>query len=113
MQAEIGGGGRRFDFDRFADMLPAHFGDCDLVLYQAGADPHEDDPLGGSLTTAELRRRDECAFRVLGAAGVPVVWNLAGGYQEPVSRVLDLHLQTFDAMLAVYGGASSSPGDTP
>lgn len=103
--AEAGrGGGRRFDFDRFADMLPARFGDCDLVLYQAGADPHEDDPLGGDMTTAELRRRDDCVFRVLGAAGVPVVWNLAGGYQEPLTRVLDLHLQTFDAMLEVYGG---------
>src|SRR5207249_10865048 len=56
--------------------------DCDVVLYQAGADPHVDDPLGGWLTTDELARRDAVVFETLREIGVPVVWNLAGGYQR-------------------------------
>ncbi len=37
--------------------LVASMSDCDVVLYQAGADPHIDDPLGGWLTTQQLARR--------------------------------------------------------
>jgi len=39
------------------DMVARRFSGCDVVLYQAGADPHVDDPLGGVLTTEQLRRR--------------------------------------------------------
>lgn len=52
---------------------------CDLVLYQAGADPHLVDPLGGFLTSADLARRDATVFCGIHA---PVAWNLAGGYQR-------------------------------
>ena len=69
-------------------------GDCDLLLYQAGADPHIDDPLGGWLTTDELRERDRRVFRAARARGLPVVWNLAGGYQKPLRKVLDIHDNT-------------------
>jgi acetoin utilization deacetylase AcuC-like enzyme len=67
---------------------------CDLLLYQAGADPHIDDPLGGFLTTDQLRERDRLVFRAARRAGLPVVWNLAGGYQKPLRRVLDIHDNT-------------------
>jgi acetoin utilization deacetylase AcuC-like enzyme len=50
----------------------------DLVLYQAGADPHVNDPLGGFLTTAQLAERDAIVFKHIRA---PIAWNLAGGYQ--------------------------------
>jgi acetoin utilization deacetylase AcuC-like enzyme len=72
--------------------------DCDVVLYQAGADPHVDDPLGGWLTTRELHARDACVFERLHRLGVPVAWNLAGGYQrEPdgsIPKVLEIHDNT-------------------
>ena len=32
--------------------------------------------------------------------GVPVVWNLAGGYQEDFQSVLDLHHATLEECLA-------------
>jgi acetoin utilization deacetylase AcuC-like enzyme len=71
---------------------------CDLVLYQAGADPHVNDPLGGFLTTEELRIRDQIVFQGLARLSVPVAWNLAGGYQqEPdgsIPAVLEIHLNT-------------------
>ena len=78
---------------------------CDVVLYQAGADPHVDDPLGGMMTTAELRRRDELVFETLAELGIPVVWNLAGGYQRAndgsIPAVLEIHENTARAALAI------------
>jgi acetoin utilization deacetylase AcuC-like enzyme len=80
----------------------ARFHDFDLVLYQAGADVHVDDPLGGVLTTEQMRIRDETVFRAAKAAGVPLAWNLAGGYQEPLSNVLALHTQTMRECVNAY-----------
>jgi acetoin utilization deacetylase AcuC-like enzyme len=70
----------------------------DLVLYQAGADIHVDDPLGGLLDTKQMQLRDELVFRACASLDVPVVWNLAGGYQRDakgaIEPVLALHRNT-------------------
>lgn len=93
----------------FLDSLPAlvsTFEACDVVLYQAGADPHVDDPLGGWLTTAQLRHRDSLVFRGLNQMNVPVAWNLAGGYQrdaaDGIAPVLHIHDNTLRACAEVY-----------
>lgn len=86
-------------------LVVAHFAGVDVVLYQAGADPHIDDPLGGKLTSDELYERDLRVFRTLQWLRVPVAWNLAGGYQTPVQKVIDIHRRTMDACVQVYGGA--------
>ena len=82
------------------------FAGCDVVLYQAGADAHIDDPLGGWLTDADLLERDTLVFTRLHALGVPVAWNLAGGYQRDpdggISRVLAIHDQTLLACAQVH-----------
>jgi acetoin utilization deacetylase AcuC-like enzyme len=78
------------------------FKDFDLVLYQAGADVHVDDPLGGVLTTEQMRLREEVVFGAAKSAGVPLAWNLAGGYQKPLSIVVDLHVQTMQACAGAY-----------
>jgi acetoin utilization deacetylase AcuC-like enzyme len=83
------------------------FRDCDVILYQAGADPHVHDPLGGTLTTEQLARRDRIVFEVAASMAVPVAWNLAGGYQQPLRRVLDLHDATMRAAVAVSVGEPS------
>lgn len=84
---------------------------CDVVLYQAGADPHVADPLGGWMTTDELRARDAFVFEGLRARGVPLVWNLAGGYQRDarggIEPVLEVHRHTAREHLRVYGPASA------
>jgi acetoin utilization deacetylase AcuC-like enzyme len=71
----------------------------DLVIYQAGADVHVDDPLGGVLNTAQMAERDHLVFGRCLAARVPLAWNLAGGYQRDanggIEAVLKLHEQTF------------------
>ncbi len=77
--------------------------DCDVVLYQAGADPHIDDPLGGWLTTEQLRERDRLVFESAERYGVPIAWNLAGGYQHPLRKVLEIHDNTMLECAAVYG----------
>ena len=97
------------DAPLFFERLPAvirTFSDCDVVLYQAGADPHVNDPLGGWLTTAQLLERDRLVFQLLAAQGTPVAWNLAGGYQkEPdgsIPKVLEIHDNTMRACAEVF-----------
>lgn len=75
----------------------------DLVLYQASADSHINDPLGGLLSEQAMCQRDKAVFRALW--GRPLVWNLAGGYQVDfrgrIDPVLRLHRNTLLAALAV------------
>jgi acetoin utilization deacetylase AcuC-like enzyme len=82
---------------------------CDLLLYQAGADPHIDDPLGGWMSTAQLAQRDRIVFETAAEMGFPVAWNLAGGYQRDASGgiepVLQIHRNTMQACVAVHGAA--------
>ena len=79
----------------------------DLILYSAGADAHIDDPLGGILSTEQMGTRDEMMFAQAQRLGIPVVFNLAGGYQRDVdgtiAPVIRLHLNTFSAALRVHG----------
>lgn len=80
--------------------------DVDIVFYQAGADAHIDDPFGGFLSTEEMLWRDEMVFEFCKQHKIPVVWNLAGGYQEDehgnIQKVLDLHNNTMKACQEVY-----------
>jgi len=75
---------------------------CDIIFYQAGADPHVDDPYGGALTTEELKERDAIVFEKAKAAGIPVVWNLAGGYQTDFSKIAEIHNNTALEHLRVF-----------
>jgi acetoin utilization deacetylase AcuC-like enzyme len=90
----------------------ARFHEFDLILYQAGADVHIDDPLGGVLTTAQMRERDRLVFERARSAGVPIAWNLAGGYQEPLSRVVALHVNTMQECTRIYCG-NDTPASQP
>jgi acetoin utilization deacetylase AcuC-like enzyme len=81
-------------------ILDAYFRDCDVLLFQAGADPHIDDPLGGCLTTEQMRERDAIVFQHCHDKGIPVVWDLAGGYQKPLDKVLEIHKNTFTEWVA-------------
>ena len=81
---------------------------CDIVLYQAGADPHVDDPLGGFLSTTELAERDRRVFRELHTRQLPVAWNLAGGYQQPLTKVIAIHKNTYRACNEIWSMARSA-----
>jgi acetoin utilization deacetylase AcuC-like enzyme len=96
-------------FETWLDRAIDKCSDCDLVLYQAGADPHVNDPLGGLLTTAQMAARDRAVFERLGH--LPMVWNLAGGYQvvtgsteaERIEPVLALHRTTARLHCEMFG----------
>lgn len=83
---------------------------CDIILYQAGADQHIHDPLGGFLNNAELRLRDRRVFQFAKEKDISLVWNLAGGYQEEIlangnrsiQKVLDIHNATMEECIKVY-----------
>lgn len=93
------------DADRYLRKLNAilaTIGDYDLVLYQAGADAHVDDPLGGVLSTEQMRKRDRLVFTAAKEARVSLAWNLAGGYQKPISKIVTLHLNTMQECVNAY-----------
>lgn len=75
----------------------------DLVFYVAGADPYEDDLLGGLMLTVEgFRRRDRLIFTSCRERGLPVAVGLAGGYAQNADDVIAIHtnmvLDLFGAM---------------
>lgn len=78
-----------------------------LVLYQAGADIHVNDPLGGRMSTKEMQQRDALVFELASKHRLPLVWCLAGGYQRDksggIEPVLALHRQTMFECLKVAG----------
>lgn len=90
------------DFVNRIPAIVAGMSDCDVVLYQAGADPHVDDPLGGWLTTEQLAERDRRVFVAAKSLDLPIAWNLAGGYQQPIRKVLDIHDNTMRACVGIY-----------
>ncbi|MCU1383833.1 MAG: histone deacetylase superfamily [Acidobacteria bacterium] len=81
----------------------AHAPQC--VFYLAGADPYEDDQLGGlRLTRAGLRERDRMVIAAVRAAGVPLVITLAGGYARHVEDTVAIHAATIEE--AVTSGSN-------
>ena len=79
-----------------------------LVIYQAGMDPHLDDPLSRSKMSGEfLARRDEFVMKTLFIElGIPFFFVLAGGYQEPMEeKLVPLHVKTFEAASRVINQA--------
>ena len=76
----------------------------DLLLYQAGADPYFEDPYSPlALDHDDLLARDRRVFEFAKAHAIPVAWVLAGGYTSDVSKVVRVHLNTFQAWREVYG----------
>lgn len=89
--------------ERGVAAILAH-GRPDLVLYQAGADPYREDPYSPlDLDHDDLRERDRQVFAWARREALPVAWVLAGGYTPDVSKVVAVHVGTFDAATSVYG----------
>ncbi len=67
----------------------------DLVLYQAGADPFEDDQLGGlALTRAGLEARDRRVLEGCAARGIAAAVTLGGGYARRLEDTVAIHAAT-------------------
>ena len=71
----------------------------DMVLYQAGVDPHKDDRLGRlSLSDKGLVRRDRYVVRQARTLGLPIASALGGGYGEDQRIVAERHAASMLAM---------------
>jgi len=72
----------------------------DLIIYLAGADPHEGDRLGKlSISTDGMRQRDECVFQFGLERQIPIAFSMAGGYGKEIQSTVDVHFQTIVAAL--------------
>jgi len=68
---------------------------ADLVVYLAGADPHENDRLGRLRLSFEgLRRRDRMVIESCREVGLPVCVTIAGGYGRRVEDTVAVHVGT-------------------
>lgn len=92
------GAGDEEYLEALGSALPRVFASApDIVFYVAGADPFEEDQLGGlNLTLDGLRRRDRMVFDAARVAGVPVVVTLAGGYTDRLADTVSIHAGTVD-----------------
>jgi acetoin utilization deacetylase AcuC-like enzyme len=67
----------------------------ECLFYLAGADPYEQDQLGGlSLTLDGLRTRDRIVIDQARRTGLPMVVVLAGGYARNVDETVAAHVAT-------------------
>ena len=75
----------------------------ELVYYVAGADPFQEDQLGGlGLTLEGLRLRDGLVLDAAHAVGAKVVILLAGGYARRLEDTVTIHVQTAGEMLRLW-----------
>ncbi len=81
--------------DSFTKRMEEMAAGVDIIIYNAGADPHIGDPLGGVLSTEDMEHRDRILFAAAADRNVPVAVSLAGGYQDPIDRVLEIHDNMF------------------
>ncbi|MDB4877187.1 MAG: Histone deacetylase domain protein [Gemmatimonadetes bacterium] len=80
-----------------ADALPPVLAAArpELVIYLAGADPHEHDRLGRlSLSFDGLARRDTLVIERCREAGIPVALTIAGGYGVAIDETVRIHVET-------------------
>ena len=71
----------------------------DIVLYQAGVDPHRDDRLGRlGLTDEGLRARDRFVVGQARRRGIPIASALGGGYGQDPLPVAERHASSMLAM---------------
>ena len=76
----------------------------DLVLYQAGVDPHGDDRLGRlALTDEGLAARDRFVIREARKRAVPIASALGGGYGSDPRPVAKRHARSMIAMAEENG----------
>ena len=73
----------------------------DVVIYNAGMDPHEHSLGGATGIDAEvLAERERMVFEWANSRGIPVAFTLAGGYTSSelsADELAELHLATFEA----------------
>jgi acetoin utilization deacetylase AcuC-like enzyme len=71
----------------------------DLILYQAGVDPHAEDTLGRlSLTDAGLSERDRFVASLARRSGIPLASTPGGGYGPDKAPIARRHVATIETL---------------
>ena len=80
-----------------------------LIIYLAGADPHEGDRLGKlNLTLDGLARRDHMLLEQARCRKIPVALAMAGGYGKNIQDTVAVHLQTIVIAASYFRGSQTS-----
>ncbi|MCM2252974.1 MAG: histone deacetylase [Ramlibacter sp.] len=96
--------------ERALDELERRF-EPGLVIYLAGADPHEGDRLGRlKLSWDGLEARDRRVFHWAWRRRVPLAFAMAGGYGRRIEDTVHAQLNTF-RVAAGYFARWQNPGD--
>lgn len=83
---------------------------ADLVVYQAGADPFEEDQLGNlGITLAGLGERDRLVLSACAGRGVPCAITFGGGYARRLSDTVAIHVNTCRMALEIAGAGAGAP----
>lgn len=81
----------------------------DLILYQAGVDPHRDDRLGRlALSDAGLQARDRFVMQAARRRGIPLASALGGGYGDDRLEVARRHVRSILALHAAHSEESTA-----
>jgi acetoin utilization deacetylase AcuC-like enzyme len=84
-----------------------------LVIYLAGADPHEGDRLGRlRLTQAGLAERDRRVFDAARQRGIPLALTMAGGYGRDIADTVAVQLGTMKLAFASWRQWRDNAPDT-
>jgi len=76
----------------------------DILFYQAGVDPLEQDALGRlDLSLQGLRERDRTVALAARQRGIPLVLTLGGGYAKPIELSVAAHAGTWSEARSVMG----------
>ncbi len=82
----------------------------EIVLYQAGADPFEEDQLGSlKLTFAGLETRDRLVLEGCARRGIPVGVTLGGGYARRLCDTVRIHTRTCQIALHLADSRAGVP----
>jgi acetoin utilization deacetylase AcuC-like enzyme len=95
--------------EAYLKVLAAHLPDLltevnpDLIIYDAGVDPHRDDRLGKlALTDAGLFQRDRYVLKTCVLAGYPVATVVGGGYAKDIDTLAQRHILLHQAATEIY-----------
>uniref|UniRef100_A0A8C3S6H5 Histone deacetylase domain-containing protein n=1 Tax=Chelydra serpentina TaxID=8475 RepID=A0A8C3S6H5_CHESE len=92
----------------------------DIIIYNAGTDILDGDPLGGlAISPQGIVKRDEAVFRAARSHRIPILMVTSGGYQKRTARIiadsiLNLHnLGLIDKELATSDAKNPKPRAEP
>ena len=86
----------------------------DIVLYNAGVDPHHEDILGKmNLTDEGIFLRDHNVLKACKQSNIPIATVIGGGYGKNLQALIERHALLFHAASSVYLNLKTTKPDNP